>query len=163
MEQVEPPAPWELSLSVTIGGLMAVGFATGTTRFLVLSLQGRGLFDGLTGERLSCDENLSDEDYDPFRLIGRGIGPIRGEEVRMSGVYGGGLTRVTSDGWWVESCGLEWPEQTIILARPSSTGEEYFRLRSEIEIVALGFSECGRCLVIAGDYGSLSIYRRPLA
>ncbi len=161
MPEVDPPAPWRRVFSGGIGGLFAVGFAPGTALLLILSSQGRGVIDGLTGERLARDADDLDAGYDPIRLVGVGIGPIAGVHVPIVGDHGGGLPSYTRDGWSVDARCLQWPKQLILLTHRPGDGERHARIGEASAIRALGFSTCGRCLVVAGDYGELDVFCRP--
>lgn len=51
--RIEPaPPPW-VRTEHTVGGLTEVGYAPASDLLLVVSSGGRGLFDGLSGQRLS--------------------------------------------------------------------------------------------------------------
>ena len=50
-----PPIPWKLVASVAIGGLRSVGFDRNSDNLLVVSSQGRGVLDCITGEKIARD------------------------------------------------------------------------------------------------------------
>jgi hypothetical protein len=60
-----------------IGGVVAVGFDTTEAFMLVISHNGRGVFDTKTWERVARDSAMS---Y-PERGFGIGIGPIEGVKI----------------------------------------------------------------------------------
>ncbi|RYD75714.1 MAG: hypothetical protein EOP84_17875 [Verrucomicrobiaceae bacterium] len=150
------PEPWRRAGVFAIGGLTDVGFADDTDLLLVLSSQGRGIYDCTTGERVERDRS-EDFPHDPANLIAPGFGILEGVSVRTAGMYGGGLCRVTADGWSVECVTLHWPEEILLLvepwhsiyADPARGKAEFHRLATEHEVRAFGFSPTGRSLVIA--------------
>ena len=115
----DAPAPWTDAGIWAIGGLTEVGFGAGTDLLLVVSSQGRGVFDPHAGAKLARDRGAPDSTWhDEFRLVAQGIGPLIGQEVTLSGLHGGGLPNGTRDGWWAESITLAWPDQHLLLGGP---------------------------------------------
>ena len=97
-----PPHPWREAGSHAVGGLTCVGFAPDTDTLLVVSSQGRGVFDCTSGARLDRDCDTDSDYEDEIALEAKGIGPLEGMVIRMSGLHGGGLPRLTHDGWSTE-------------------------------------------------------------
>ena len=154
-----PPSPWiRLSLPL-VGGLLEVGFSRMSDFLLVISHDGRGVFDCSTGEKVARDRSPLDNAaawHDHTRLQAQGIGPIFSEMVSLSGLWGGGLPKQTQDGWRVEMLTLDWPCQTLILQSPEQ--ESVLDARSalaativgrESEVRAYGFSYSGKNFVLA--------------
>lgn len=161
------PPPWKSSGSSGVGGLLSVGFGRGTDLLLVTSSQGRGVFDCFTGQRIARDR--SDETTeDSANLEARGIGPLEGQVIRLSGLSGGGLPAGTGDGWAAERLVLEWPEEILVLVPPGSwifglafnKPANFTKLFVGSEVRAWGFSPTGRSLVLATS-SDLTIYARP--
>lgn len=164
-----PPAaildPWCRLPSVAVGGLWHVGFAPESDLLLVHSVSGRGVIDCATGEKLARD----DEEYEITEsLEAEGIGPLRGQRIRMSGIYGGGLLRMAADGWSVELHPLSWPEEELFLCPPGQAmlwqraGSEpgLLKLRPLPSVLtAYGFSPTGKSLVIASA-SDIEIFKR---
>jgi len=50
-----PPEPWRHVASHGIGGLTDIGYGEGSDLLLVVSHNGRGVFDCLSGERVARD------------------------------------------------------------------------------------------------------------
>jgi hypothetical protein len=100
-----PPPPWRLVGGSAVGLLTDVGFARGSDLLLVVSSNGRGVFDCATGERIARDRTVPDADsadwQDCFELEAQGIGPLKGQIIRTAGLFGGGLPSITRDGWSV--------------------------------------------------------------
>lgn len=160
-----PPDPWKASASFAVGGLSSVGFARDGDLLLVVSSQGRGVFDGLSGERVARD--TTDYQEDALHLEAQGIGPLQGQTLRMAGAYGGGLALSTSDGWSLHCVELDWPGQDLVLVEPGSHlfGELYDqpgamrKIQSDSPLRAFGFSATGRSLVIA-THSELHLFSR---
>ena len=145
----EAPSPWQRLPVYAVGGLFQVGYAAGSDLLLVLSLQGRGVFDCLTGSRLARDHVKAHEFFDQIRLTASGIGPLEGQTVRVAGVYGGGLPLTTSDGWRLETGAPAWPAHSVFLSAPGSHEPIFIGDDGPCELRACGFSETGRSFVIA--------------
>lgn len=168
----EPPSPWRLLAAHAVGGLSDVGFGRGSDLLLVVSSQGRGVFDCLTGTRVARDPSMPEVDekawQDEYELEAQGIGPLGGQAVRTSGLAGGGLTLMTRDRWTVERLILEWPIESLLLVPPNSwiyetrvgRSSEFTKIAEEIEVRAWGFSPTGRSLVLATS-SDVTIYGRP--
>jgi hypothetical protein len=151
----EVPDPWKLVSTVVIGGLRSLGFDQESENLLIVSSQGRGVIDCLTGEKTARDD---EEFYEgETNLEAQGIGILSDRTIRMAGLFGGGLPIITEDGWQLECVTLKWPEQMLILLPPSSylygpvTGhpDNMTKIFEDSCIRAYGFSYTGRSLVIA--------------
>lgn len=161
-----PPPPWTGVTSAGVGGLMAVGYARDTDLLLVTSSQGQGVFDCLTGERVARNPNTEFWE-DTGNLETAGIGPLAGQLIRMSGIFGGGLSVVTADGWQVERLVLQWPAESLLLVPPGASifGDlynqpaQFHKISVESEVRAWGFSPTGNSLVLATS-SEVTIYRR---
>jgi hypothetical protein len=149
-----PPEPWNPGAPVGIGGLTCVGFgeAGGREYLLVISHDGRGVFD-VDGTRVARDASaMSDDWHDPYALSAVGIGPLDGMRVPVAGLWGGGLPLMTRDGWTVERVPVDWPDERIILRAPFPA-DEMIQIHDEtlFEVRAAGFSPSGAALVIASS------------
>ncbi len=140
--------PWVEMVTRAIGGLTEVGFA-GPGVLLVVSHQGRGLFDCATGERLARDGSDAPDWFDPSGPSSMGIGPYEGVWVPVAGLAGGSLRRDTDDGWsataTINSVALHSSDSVQVI----DEGEE---------IRVFGFSEDGRTFVL-GSSPTLRIFR----
>jgi hypothetical protein len=151
----EIPSPWKRVATVSVGGLRSLGFDQESENLLIVSSQGRGVIDCLTGEKIARDD---EEFYEgETKLEAQGIGVLRDRTIRMSGLFGGGLPIITEDGWQLESVTLKWPEQMLILLPPGSHlyglvtrhPDSMTKIFEDSCIRAYGFSYTGRSLVIA--------------
>ncbi len=159
------PDPWKRVATLAVGGLRSVGFDRESENLLVVSSQGRGVIDCLTGEKVA-------RDYEEFygnetRLEAQGIGILSDRTIRMSGLFGGGLPSITEDGWQLECVTLKWPEQMLILLPPSShlygsaTGDSdtMTKVFEDSCIRAYGFSYTGRSFITATT-NDLTVFAR---
>ncbi|MDA0183211.1 hypothetical protein OJ997_23070 [Solirubrobacter phytolaccae] len=146
-EKVVPvPAPWRALPSFHVGGLTDVGFAEsdGQEFLLVVSHNGRGVFD-FDGNRVARDDTgLDDTWHDARALTAQGIGPLEGVRVPIVGLSGGGFPLTTGDDWSV----AHEDEGRVELTAPDGSSrlihnDDFFEVR------AVGFSLSGKAIVIA--------------
>jgi hypothetical protein len=163
----QPPAPWRRVAGHAVGGLTEVGFASGSDLLLVVSSEGRGLFDGRRGDRLARDPTPPDDGwYDEVRLTASGIGPLRDQLIRLAGLHGGGLSACTNDGWEITRIAPDWPLESIVLDPPGSSvlyeghSEGCIKIAEGFEMRAHGFSETGLSLVVASS-DQIELWPRP--
>ncbi|MFJ7229286.1 hypothetical protein ACIQVF_07000 [Streptomyces tendae] len=178
---VPPPAPWrpvfEYAYGVPVGGLLGIGFAShsesGHDLVMVVSHDGHGLFDAVTGEKIARDRDPDPEGSTPDGVAGLtcpGLGPIAGSRVHVAGLFGGGLHRTTEDGWTLEVVTPAWPNDRVLLSRDGGLshagphGERWWHIfhASYSEIRAVGFSPSGRTIAVATS-SDLSLWTRVTA
>ncbi|MEU7292533.1 hypothetical protein AB0A76_04895 [Streptomyces exfoliatus] len=170
------PAPWQpvLDARTPIGGLLGIGFAvhpdTGHDLVMVVSHDGHGLFDAVTGEKIARDRDpdpaTSTPDAHPD-LACPGLGPVAGTGIRIAGLFGGGLHGTTPDGWTVNVVSPDWPHDRVILSadgganRGAAGGTWWHVFHSEYsELRAAGFSPTGLTLAVATS-SDLTLWARP--
>ncbi|WP_329621182.1 hypothetical protein OG357_12315 [Streptomyces sp. NBC_01255] len=170
------PAPWQLVLDhrTPIGGLLGIGFAvdpdTGHDLVMVVSHDGHGLFDAVTGEKVARDRDpdpaTSTPDAHPD-LTCPGLGPVAGTGIRIAGLFGGGLRSTTRDGWTVDVVSPDWPHDRVILsvdggANNGAAGGTWWHVfhSEHSELRTAGFSPAGRTLAIATS-SDLTLWTRP--
>jgi hypothetical protein len=156
---------WQLITSIAVGGLRAVGFDRHADLLLIVSSQGRGVIDCLSGKKIARD----DEEYyeGEEHLEAEGIGILEGKTIQMAGLFGGGLPLTTTDDWQLEIVCLNWPIEDLILVTPGSDlygsthnyPDRFEKIFSDSCIRAAGFSHSGRSLVIATT-SDVTIYGR---
>ena len=162
------PSPWRIVCGSSIGGLTEIGFADGADDLLVVSSQGRGLFDCLTGERIARDSEVMFDNPDNSGMTAPGIGIHESTTFRLSGLNGGGLPAITHDGWGIHVIHLPWPIHVVFMTSgyhgvTDKTGHVTKICNDEpCEFRAAGFSPTGLSFVVATS-GELTIYRRDVA
>ncbi|MEU9732359.1 hypothetical protein [Streptomyces sp. NPDC048002] len=146
-----------------VGGLLGIGFAvhpeSGRDLVMVVSHDGHGLFDAVTGERIARDRDPDVEDGTPDAaadLTCPGLGPVAGTRVHIAGVYGGGLHLGTGDGWTLAVETPEWPEERVLLehggrfySTPHEEGWWHVFHSTWSTFRTAGFSPTGRTLAVA--------------
>ncbi len=161
METQSPLAPWAKVSAHHVRGWM-FGFAEKSDLLLVVSLSGRELFDCTTGESIAChNENLTWFNWG--MLSAQGIGPVKGQRVRLAGVYGGGLNTMTKEGWVLYSIAPTWPDYRVLLCPPQTAIQHNLAACVQVEqhhqILAIGFSPTGRSFIVAQPH-TLHIFAR---
>jgi len=162
------PSPWRIAGGSGVGGLTNVGFADGTDELLVVSSQGRGLFDCLTGERLARCYDEMFENRDESGMSAPGIGKHENTIFRLAGLQGGGLPLSTRDGWRIHVVQLPWPTHVVFLTsnyKELTDDSGYITKLCNDEpctFRAAGFSPTGLSFVFATS-GEVTIYTRHMA
>ncbi|MEV7147721.1 hypothetical protein AB0O05_14640 [Streptomyces sp. NPDC093084] len=175
---VPAPDPWrpvfEYEYGVPVGGLLGIGFATdpdtGHDLVMVVSHDGHGLFDAVTGEKIARDRDPDAEDdnrdADPAEWC-PGLGPVAGSQVRIAGLFGGGLHTTSGDGWKLEVVAPSWPNERVLLSRDGGLphsgphGEHWWHIFHShySELRAAGFSPSGQTFAVATS-SDLSLWTR---
>ncbi|WP_406439960.1 hypothetical protein OHB00_32310 [Streptomyces sp. NBC_00631] len=171
---VPAPEPWRRIAYTSVGGLLGIGFAshpdTGEDLVEVVSHDGLGLFDAVTGEKIARDRDPDTEDgnrdADPA-LRCPGLGPVAGSRVRIAGLFGGGLHTTSGDGWKLEVVAPTWPNERVLLSRDGGLphsgphGERWWHIFHShySELRAAGFSPSGQTLAVATS-SDLSLWTR---
>ncbi|MDT0321294.1 hypothetical protein [Streptomyces millisiae] len=160
------PAPWRPVFrpgpAVRIGGLLGIGFAadpvTGRDLVMIVSQDGHGVLDGATGAVLARDRDPDPDVCDPTGpfLTCPGLGPLAGLQVRIAGLYGGGLHATTADGWTLDVVSPDWPHQRVLLSTdgglchgPAGGCWWHIHHATHATLRTAGFSPSGRTLAIA--------------
>jgi hypothetical protein len=93
---------WRRISYVAVGGLAEVGFGFGRDgRFLlIVSHQGRGVIDCISGRRVARDPDDGPSWFDGSGPEATGIGPLAEEQVPVVGLTGGSPAQATSDTSW---------------------------------------------------------------
>ncbi len=170
------PAPWHpvRDRRTPIGGLLGIGFSvhpdSGHDLVMVVSLDGHGLFDAVTGEKIAREHEpdpATSTPEDTPDLACPGLGPIAGTRVHIAGLSGGGLHRTTPDGWALDTVAPEWPNERVLLSSdgdiyrdPPGRGWWHIFHSDYSTFRAAGFSPSGLTLAIATS-SDLTLWRRP--
>ncbi|MFD5242094.1 hypothetical protein [Streptomyces tendae] len=169
---VPAPEPWRPVAFVPVGGLLGIGFAShprsGRDLVMVVSHDGHGLFDAVTGEKIARDRDPEDSTPDEAAdLSCPGLGPIEGGRVHIAGHFGGGLHTLTEDGWKLEVVAPAWPNQRVLLSRDEGLphsgphGERWWHIfHSDYSTFrAAGFSPSGHTIAVSTS-SDLSLWTR---
>ncbi|MEU0448897.1 hypothetical protein [Streptomyces tendae] len=169
---VPAPEPWRPVAFVPVGGLLGIGFAShprsGRDLVMVVSHEGHGLFDAVTGEKIARDRDPEDSTPDEAAdLSCPGLGPIVGGRVHIAGLFGGGLHNLTEDGWKLEVVAPAWPNQRVLLSRDEGLphsgphGERWWHIfHSDYSTFrAAGFSPSGHTIAVSTS-SDLSLWTR---
>lgn len=167
IEAGDPPVPRHSLGMIAIGGLTGVGFDDNSRFLLVVSHDGLGVIDCLTGEKVAREYDGA-YDTDVGTLLTEGIEPLANAKVRVSGILGGGLPNSTHDGWSVDRHPLSWPvaelylfpaTQSLLWAQDGSIDGIVKLPPTVTEVRAFGFSPDGKKLVVATS-SDVTIYKR---
>ncbi|WP_108988285.1 hypothetical protein [Streptomyces coelicoflavus] len=173
---VPPPAPWrpvfEYTYGIPVGGLLGIGFAShpgsGHDLVMVVSHDGHGLFDAVTGEKIARDHDPEGSTPDGVAdLTCPGLGPIAGSRVHIAGLFGGGLHTKAEDGWILEAVTPAWPNDRVLLSvdgglpHSGPYGEQWWHIfhAAYSELRAFGFSPSGETIAVATS-SDLSLWTR---
>jgi hypothetical protein len=160
-----PSPPWQHVATFAVGGLRGVGYAEDSDLLLVISAQGRGIFDCRLGAKISRDYADAEEFYDEITLRAQGFGPLDGQVLSIADSFGGGLPNSTRDGWHLQAIPLPWPQHSIVLEEPfRSMYQDKMSARrvgddGACELRAYGFSPTGYSFIIATSC-DLAIFSR---
>jgi len=166
------PPVWAHKSTYSVGGLHNVGYAPGTDYLLVLSSQGEGIFNCVTGERIARkynDENWFDE-LNQQTLTIKGFDVLQEMDVVTSGLYGGdNLPKTTTDGWQLiisapapdDELFQQFMERSIYLLSPGGA-KIFVGKDGACELRAFGFSETGNSFIIALSCNLEIWTRQPL-
>jgi hypothetical protein len=174
---MKPPDPWRSVFApqscVPIGGLLGVGFAldpvSGNDLLMVVSSQGHGVFDASTGMKVARDSDPDAEMSTPAGpdLSCPGLGPLAATQVRIAGLFGGGLHATTDDGWTIQVVSPDWPHHRVLLSADGglcrgSAGDQWWHVfhADYSELRAAGFSPSGRTLAVATS-SDVTLWARP--
>lgn len=127
---------------------------------MVVSHDGHGLFDAVTGEKLAGDRDPDLEDSTPDAVADLscpGLGPITGSRVGIAGLFGGGPHTTTADGRTLEFVSPAWPNDRVLLSGDGGLphagphGERWWHIfhSRHSELRAAGFSPSGRTVAVA--------------
>ncbi|MBO0918340.1 hypothetical protein [Streptomyces laculatispora] len=174
------PEPWrpvfECEYGVPVGGLLGIGFAAhpegGHDLVMVVSHDGHGLFDAVTGEKIARDRDPDPEDSTPDAVADLscpGLGPLSCIRVRIAGLFGGGLHTTTADGWTLEVVTPAWPSDRVLLSADGGLphsgphGEQWWHIfhSTYSELRAFGFSPSGETIAVATSSDVSLWTRRP--
>ena len=138
-----------------LGGATVAGFAPDSDLLLVESPNGKGLFNCLTEEKVAREYEDHSTWLEGVGLVALGIGPTKGQQIRMAGIHGGGLCLQTLDGWMLEEFHHEWPERwSLVVSNKGSCIYSPNRRQQCSRVIenhaprVFGFSFTGRSFIV---------------
>lgn len=150
------PSAWREGGVAHVGGVRGVGFDWESELLLVESVDGKGVFDGTTGERVARDRDAVSAFAEEVRLESHGIGPLEGKVIRVCGLFGGGLPLMTLDGWSLELVHHNWPHVASLVLVPEGASlwdpaqaRRCCKLAETEAPLAYGFSHTGQSILLA--------------
>jgi len=131
------------------GGLIGAGSARDADLLLVVTHDGRGVVDCVTGQLVARDRD-PDFPLDEDSREVPGIGPLADEVVAIAGeIYGGALLQATHDGWRLTGHLSNSADDVVQLLPPDAGMADPEAFTGFIpEIRVFGFSPTGRSFVI---------------
>jgi hypothetical protein len=160
------PPPWKQVGVTAVGGLLAVGFAPRSDLLLAVSQSGRGLFDAQSAKCLARDDSEPGADWlSQVPYAATAIGVLGSATISLAGILGGGLARVTTDGWHLEVVSVDWPNHILFLEPPAASifiperSSSCGRIDVTENLRAAGFSPTGNSFVVATS-SDLTFYIR---
>lgn len=148
---------WKYRNTYAIGGLENIGFDLADT-LTVLSSQGVGMFNCLTGEKFFRQVVSWWERYDPVTAAISGYGILEGSTIQICGLdVPDFLSKATQDGWILQCAGPvpddppfeKYQVHKIFLTHQNSGHHEFICQDGACELRAFGFSPTGNSLVVA--------------
>jgi hypothetical protein len=133
---------WRRTAVFKIGGLTELGFVRDTNLVMVVSHQGRGLFDCELGERVARDSSTTySEWFDGNVPAAIGIGAAGSGWIAVSGLAGGRGIDATAEGWRATASDdevlLVGPTESQVISDPVS-GIRAFSFSAQGQFFALG-------------------------
>ena len=159
--------PWRHVTTLAVGGLNAVGFERTSEVMLVTSINGQSVIAGETGDVIY--RNRDADGLDVAALKGTRLDHPADERFDMAGLFGGGLRRMTDDGWSIEAVHgaavIHPPDASIHVLSPKwarHAKDATFHLLEPAgeELRVIGFSWTGRTAITATP-STLRIWGRP--
>jgi len=154
---------WIHKNTFAIGGLQNVGYAPNQDILMVLSSQGEGIFNCITGEKIARkhnDDNWWFDTYNPETNIVEGFDCLHNIKIQTHGLNGGdNLPKKTIDGWQLISANPEPGEKPfeqymvtkLHLESPNKQEKIYLTKDGACEFRAFGFSSTGKSFIIASS------------
>ncbi len=150
---------WNQIAIHAVGGLIQVGYANNSDLLLVLSHNGFGIFNCLTGQKVARNKDDLNESFNESTLKAKGFDILDGQEIKTAGLFGGNLKTKTLDGWSLSIRKLNYTTNGICLIYKSSNKEVFIEDDKVSEFRAFGFSETEKSFVVATT-SDLTIYTR---
>jgi hypothetical protein len=149
---------WELVRIIAVSGLVNVGFVPNSNLIIVVSHNGRGIFDCSTGEKIARSYDEIWGFFDDQTGEVKGFDLLADQTIQTHGLFGrDNLSKTTKDGWRLEKLEKDNFDQIILVSPVQDkliVGDD-----EVVEIKAFGFAENEQFFVIAMG-SDLTIYQR---
>ena len=141
-----------------VGGLFNVGYSDNTDMLIVLSNQGRGIVNCLTGEMTFRDDKDWFPDYDETNGTIKGFGTENDKLIKVSGINSKNKLLTQTTDQWELILSEPQPEkapferfyiQNIFLHHPSIGNKLFITNDGPCELKAFGFSDTQKSFVVA--------------
>lgn len=153
------PSGWECS-TLAVGGLMYVGFSEiHTEKLICISSQGQAIINCDTLQKTYCAKNFDEHD---LIACAEELGD---ELISIAGICGGGLRHSSDNGNHLTKVAPLWPKEQIIFMPDFhswyTAPDKCQIIFDDYEIIAYGFSKCGKYFVIAAS-SDLTIFKKQI-
>jgi len=141
-----------------IGGLENIGYVGDSDNLIVLSSQGRGIFNCLTGEKIYRDSENWWSDFDQADNTIKGFGSESGKLIKTFGLHSiEKLPTKLPSGWELVLTDLQPDDppfekylvQSVFLANNFEGNKIFISKDGPCEFRAFGFSQTGKSFVVA--------------
>lgn len=149
---------WTHRNTFAIGGLQNVGYAPKQDFLIVLSSQGEGIFDCISGEKIDRLHNDMAwlERIDETTSAVTGFGCLENIQIPISGSYGDyNHPKKSADGWTLSALRpvrlllFKSASHHVYLTSPDNQKKSLIAEEGACELRAFGFSDTGRSLIVA--------------
>lgn len=149
---------WEFVKTFAIGGLINIRFIENTNLLIVVSHNGRGIFDCCKGEKIARNDEDVWQFFDDETGKIKGFDVLENQIIQTHGLFGkDNLPKKTNDGWTLKLV-EKHNFNEIVLVSPNQS-EQVVGNDEIVEIKAFGFSDDEKFFVIAQS-SDLILYRR---
>jgi len=149
---------WTCKNTFAIGGLQNIGYSDNSDILVVLSTQGKGTFNCVTGEKIDRDHSDWWPQFDKLTNTIEGFGILEGTVIKTSGLWGDNiLSPQTADGWRLIKRESEFDDppfdkylvNKIFLSSPTNEPITFISKDGPCELQAFGFSPTGNSFIVA--------------
>lgn len=149
---------WTHKNTFAIGGLENIGFVNESDNLVVLSSQGKGIFNCVNGEKIFRSDEEWWKDFDQTNSTVKGFDFLKGIKIKTGGLHAEDfLSKKTNDDWKIVASEKQPDDHpfekylvTKIFLNSPDNSEKFFICKDgACELRAFGFSETGKSLVVA--------------
>ncbi|MEM8523458.1 MAG: hypothetical protein AAGG68_02385 [Bacteroidota bacterium] len=162
---------WQKRSFWAVGGLREIGFKSNSDLLMVLSSQGRGIFDCITNKKIGRDYlDYYMEDWDENSGIVEGFGILKNEKIMCGGFEAPDILKKETDDGWIVKTGKEirpnWQKKKL-MAEVMFIQKANPKEKIEIGVFhyginrSYGFSDTGNSFVLATS-SDLSVWNRAI-